>query len=130
MSESYDVLPTPPSREPSEEQAKSRAMRTVHSPSLGARLGVLVALLLLVAAGYFLLAPLQRVPATGSPVRCGNALERPTGSLGRSLCGNVNLQRQYLAGSLAVSAAVVGVGGFLVFGSTRRVERLRLGADS
>lgn len=98
--------------------------RTVVTLPVGARIGVTLALLLLVAAGYLLWSPIQLYPADGFPIMCGSGAAPPMDELGRAACGDVNTIRQWQAGSLAAAAFVVAAGSFYAFGVRRRVERL------
>lgn len=102
--------------------------RTVVSPSTGARIGLVVALAMLVGVGYLLWSPIQLYPAEGFPTKCGMAAAPPSDELGRAICGDIHLIRQWQAGTLAVIAAVIALGSFYVFGVNRRVEPL-LGSE-
>lgn len=103
--------------------------RTVVTLSVGARLGALVALLLLVGAGYLLWSPIQLYPPEGFPIMCGSAANPPSDELGTAACGEVNRIRQWQAGSLAVAALVLATGSVYTFGVGRRTERL-IGSDA
>lgn len=98
--------------------------RTVLTLPVGARVGAVIALLLLVAAGYLLWSPIQLYPSQGFPIMCGSAANPPTDKLGTAACGEVNRIRQWQAGSAAAAALVVVVGSVYAFGVGRRVERL------
>lgn len=98
--------------------------RTVVTLPVGARIGVTIALLLLIAAAYLLWSPIQLYPADGFPVKCGTGVVPPSDELGDAACGYVNIIRQWQAGALAVAAAVVAVGSVYAFGLGRRTERL------
>lgn len=98
--------------------------RTVMSLSVGARVGMTVALLVLVGAGYLLWSPIQLYPAEGFPIMCGTAATPPDDQLGSVACGKVNVIRQWQAGSLALAAVLVALGSVYAFGVHRRRERL------
>ena len=98
--------------------------RTVVTLSVGARVGAVIALLLLVGAGYLLWSPIQLYPSDGFPIMCGSAANLPSDELGSAACGQVNEIRQWQAGSLAAAALVVAVGSVYAFGVGRRRERL------
>jgi hypothetical protein len=98
--------------------------RTVLTLSVGARVGAVIALLLLVGAGYLLWSPIQLYPSDGFPIACGSAAYPPGDDLGIAACGDVNTIRQWQAGSMAVAALVVAVGSLYAFGVGRRTERL------
>lgn len=104
--------------------------RTVLTLSVGARVGGVIALLLLVGAGYLLWSPIQLYPADGFPIMCGTAANPPGDDLGTAACGDVNRIRQWQAGSLAVAALVVAAGSLYAFGVGRRTERLIGSEDS
>jgi hypothetical protein len=98
--------------------------RTVVTLSVGARVGAVIALLLLVGAGYLLWSPIQLYPSQGFPIMCGSAANPPSDALGTAACGEVNRIRQWQAASLAVAALVVAAGSVYAFGVGRRTERL------
>lgn len=102
--------------------------RTVMSLSTGARAGIVLALVLLVAAGYLLWSPIQLYPPEGFPIKCGSAAVPPDNELGTAACGSVNVIRQWQAGGLAAAAVLVGVGSIYAFGVRRRRESL-IGSD-
>lgn len=98
--------------------------RTVVTLSTGARVGAVVAVVLLVVAGYLLWSPIQLYPSEGFPIRCGTAANPPTDELGKAACGSVNLIRQWQAGAVAAAGVVVALGSVYAFGTRRRQERL------
>ena len=102
--------------------------RTVVTLSVGARVGAVIALLLLVGAGYLFWSPIQLYPSEGFPIMCGSAADLPSDELGTAACGEVNRIRQWQAGSMAVAAVVVAAGSVYAFGVRRRSERL-IGAE-
>ena len=102
--------------------------RTVVSLSTGARVGIVLALVLLVAAGYLLWSPIQLYPPQGFPIKCGSAAAPPDNELGTAACGSINVIRQWQAGGLAAAAVLVGVGSIYAFGVRRRRESL-IGSD-
>ena len=105
-----------------------KTTRTVVSASTGARVGLVVALVVLIGAGYLLWSPIQLYPAEGFPTKCGMAAAPPSDDLGRAICGDIHIIRQWQAGALAMIAAVIALGSFYVFGVDRRVEPL-LGSE-
>jgi len=98
--------------------------RTVVTLSIGARVGAVVAAVLLVVAGYLLWSPIQLYPSNGFPIKCGTAARPPKDELGRAACGNVNAIQQWRAGAVAAAALVVALGSVYAFGTRRRQERL------
>jgi hypothetical protein len=98
--------------------------RTVVTLSVGARVGAVIALLLLVGAGYLLWSPIQLYPSDGFPITCGTGARLPGDDLGAAACGKVNQIRQWQAGSLAAAALVVAAGSVYAFGVSRRSESL------
>jgi hypothetical protein len=97
--------------------------REVVGLSKGARIAVLVALLLLVAALFFLFVPLEKGSSTGQPFRCGTAASPEHGDFPDAVCGGLSTRFRLGAGALGVAAVVVGAGGVWAFGTVRRVER-------
>lgn len=102
--------------------------RTVVTLSVGARVGAVLALLLLVGAAYLLWSPIQLYPGDGFPIMCGSGARMPGDNLGTAACGQVNVIRQWQAGSLAAAAVVVAAGSVYAFGLRRRREAL-IGSD-
>lgn len=98
--------------------------RTVVTLSTGARVGAVLAVLLLVVAGYLFWSPIQLYPSDGFPIRCGSAYDPPTDDLGEAACGDVNVIRQWQAGGFAAGALVAALGSVYAFGVRRRQERL------
>jgi hypothetical protein len=99
-------------------------MRTVVTLSTGARVGATLALVLLLGAGYLFWSPIQLYPTDGFPIMCGTAATPPDNDLGTAACGDVNIIRQWQAGSLAITALVVALGSVYAFGVQRRREPL------
>ncbi|HTY73694.1 MAG TPA: hypothetical protein VMI11_14945 [Actinomycetes bacterium] len=97
--------------------------RTVTTLSRGARGSVVVALLLLLAAGFVLVVPIERPTLSGAPFRCGTAAQPAAGSFAASVCSGLVRQRQLQAAGLGLAALVVVAGGLWTFGTTRRTER-------
>jgi hypothetical protein len=96
------------------------ATKTRYVLHQGARVCFLLAVLLLLLAGYLLLAPID-VPVQGQPMfRCGSAAQPPGGDLSKSVCGRINQDRQLRVGFVTGAALVTAVGGLLVFGGSRR----------
>ena len=94
--------------------------RTVTSLTRGSKLAVLLALLLLIWTLFLLLSPIFRTDGNKSAVDCGTLVNPPTTKFVEGLCGTTNDQR--LAQTVAVGAAalLVGIGGVMTFGVTRR----------
>ena len=88
--------------------------------SVGTRVCLLVAGLLLIAAGYLLLAPLERVASAGPPFDCGTALAPAGGDFARAVCGDLNQRQRLQAGALLLMAVTLAGGGRLAFGPVRR----------
>jgi len=97
-----------------------RRVRSV--PSTGARLCLMIAALFVVAAVYFLLAPVQVAAANGKTFDCGDAMNGPKSSFAKGVCGSTNKVAGYKATAFGAGGIIVAVGGFLVFGMTRREE--------
>jgi hypothetical protein len=97
--------------------------RIVSTPSTGARVCLLIAVVVAVAACYFLLAPVQVNAQSGRTFDCGTVMNGPSTAFAKGICGKANNLAGYRAASLAVMALFIGVGGFVVFGFQRREER-------
>ena len=70
---------------------------------------LVLALVLLVAAGYLLWSPIQLYPPQGFPIKCGSGAAPPDNELGTAACGSVNVIRQWQAGGLAAAAVLGGM---------------------
>lgn len=94
--------------------------RAVVAMTTGAKLSVLVALLLVVFMAFLMLSPISRSDPTSKAVDCGSVLNPPPTDFVRGLCGQANDMR--LAQTVAVGAAalIIGVGGIMTFGTARR----------
>lgn len=103
--------------------------RTVFVLSRGARACLLIALLLLVAAAFRLVDPIDIQTSQGPMFSCGSGLRPPSEAFQKNVCGRLSQGRQIEAGFLAGGALVVALGGLLVFGSSRRDEHARHSAD-
>ncbi len=90
--------------------------------SVGTRVCLLVAGLFVIAAGYLLLAPLERASASGPPFDCGTALAPAGGDFARSVCGDLNSRRQLQTGAVLLGALVLAGGGRVAFGPVRRAR--------
>lgn len=100
--------------------------RTVTTLSLGARLSLLAGLLVGILAAYFALVPIQFDTQDGSPFRCGSAAYPIGGTFARNVCADRNRVNSYRAAATGAAAVVVGVGGALAFGLSRREEAERV----
>ena len=102
--------------------------RLVRVPTLGSKLSVLAALLLLVLAVYFLLSPAQVRAKGGRAFDCGTAVSGPATSFAEGICGGANEARRAKAYAGGAAALLVGVGGVVCFGFQSRRETARLPA--
>jgi hypothetical protein len=100
----------------------STESRTIVTLPVGARIGAVLGLVLLIGAGYLLWSPIQIYPADGFPIKCGSATSLPNDDLGTAACGDVNIIRQWQAGTLAVAGLAVALGSLYAFGVQRRRE--------
>ena len=91
--------------------------------SVGTRVCLLLAGLLVIAAGYLLVSPLERASAQGPPFDCGTALAPAGGDFARSICADLNQRRQLQAGAVLLGALLLGAGGWVAFGPVRRRRR-------
>lgn len=103
----------------------AEARRTVASPTTGARVCLMVAVLLILWAVYFMIAPIQVIAANGRQFDCGTAVAGPTSKFATGICGSANSGNSKKALLLGAGAIVVGVGGFLTFGVDRREQSVR-----
>lgn len=105
------------------EEATER--RVAASPSVGARICLLIAALFLVAAAYQVLVP-QSVIAGAGRFDCRSAIQGPRTQLAKSTCAGVYQVATIRASALGAAALVTAIGGFLTFGLDQRVERRRV----
>ena len=84
--------------------------------SLGARISLLIAVLLLVPAAYLLVAPLERPSDQGAPFGCGTAISPPHTQFARSVCGDLNRRNALRSGAFGVAAVLLAGGGVVLFG--------------
>ncbi len=106
--------------QPPLDASRSQDRRAVIAMTTGAKLAVLGALLLVVFMAFLMLSPISRTDSSSKTVDCGTVLNPPPTDFVRGLCGQANDMR--LAQTVAVGAAalLVGVGGIMTFGTTRR----------
>lgn len=97
---------------------ESQPSRTVFS--LGAKLAVTVAVLLVVLAGYLFYSPIQYHGSTDIPVRCGSAASPVKSRFIQGYCGDLNSIRRDQAIGVLIAALVVAAGGIIAFGVSRR----------
>lgn len=90
---------------------------------MGTRVCLLVAGLLLIAAGYLLVSPLERASSQGPPFDCGTALAPADGDFARAVCGDLNGRRLLQGGAVALGALALAGGGRTAFGPVRRRRR-------
>ena len=102
--------------------------RTVFVLTRGARVCLLIALLLLVLAAYRMVSPIDIQSPQGPMFACGSGLRPPADPFQKNVCGRLSERRQVDAGFLVGGALIVAVGGLLIFGSSRREERARAAA--
>jgi hypothetical protein len=105
------------------------ATRTVFVLNRGARLCLLIAVLLLMFAGYLFFAPIDIQSREGPMFNCGSAARPPTEAFPKAVCGRIDQERQLRAGFVAGAALVTALGGLLVFGGTRRTEEVHPEAE-
>jgi hypothetical protein len=96
--------------------------RLVRVPTLGSKLSVLAALLLLVLAVYFLLSPAQVQARGGRNFDCGSAISGPATAFAEGICGSANDVQRAKAYASGAAALLVGVGGVVCFGFQSRRE--------
>jgi hypothetical protein len=99
--------------------------RSVVVVSTGARICVLIALLMVMLAGYLFWSPLEKPTKEGIPFGCSTAASPPTDQFPKTVCGKLNERRRLQAGFVLLGAVVVGAGGVVAFGTARTVERAR-----
>jgi hypothetical protein len=90
--------------------------RTTSVPTIGLRVSLTAAVLLVVWTVYFLLSPVHVTTPNGRPFDCGSVVSGPKSSFARGVCGSAPDGARDKAIALGVSALVVAVGGFLTFG--------------
>ena len=90
--------------------------------STGARVGLLLAALVTVAAGMVWWIPVERLVPPAPPIACGSAAQPVTEQPAAGLCGALAQRDRVVAAGLLCAAAVLAVGSPLVFGSERRLQ--------
>jgi hypothetical protein len=100
------------------------ANRSIVSLNLGARIGLVVAALLLVVAGFHIWAPVNITGRGGLQFDCGSVLHPPSGQLQSGTCGSVVDRERTVVIFTAIAAAVVAAGSIYAFGASRRRETL------
>ena len=100
------------------------ANRTVFVLSRGARACMLIGALMLVFAAYLFFSPVDIQSREGPMFACGSGARPPTDAFQKNVCGRLSQQRQMEAAFLAGAAVLTAAGGLLVFGSSRREERV------
>lgn len=98
------------------------ADRTIVSLKLGARIGMVIAALMLVVAGYHLWAPVDITGRGGLQFKCGSVIHPPSGALQVSTCGGVIDRQRMIVVFTAIGAFVVAAGSIYAFGTNRRRE--------
>ena len=91
---------------------------------MGTRVCLLVAGLLVIAAGYLLVSPLERASSQGPPFDCGTAASPAGGDFARAVCGDLNQRRQLQVVAVALAALTLAGGGRVAFGPLRRRRRV------
>ena len=99
--------------------------RTIFVLSRGARVCIVLGLLLLVIAVYKMVTPIDIQSPQGPMFACGSGLRPPSDQFQKNVCGRLPERQQVQAGFLAGGALILAAGGVLVFGSSRREERAR-----
>jgi hypothetical protein len=99
-----------------------RQTRTVLTLNRGAKLCLLVAVLLLLLAAYLFIVPIEIQSREGPMFDCGSAARPPAAAFPKAVCGRLSRQGQIRAGFAAGGAVVTALGGLLVFGVARRTE--------
>jgi hypothetical protein len=88
----------------------------------GAKLSVLAALLLLVFMVFLMLSPVIRPDGSNKVIDCGTLVNPPPTDFIRGLCGQANDMRLAQTLAIGASALLIGVGGVLTFGASRRED--------
>jgi hypothetical protein len=84
---------------------------------------LLAAGLLVIAAGYLLVTPLERLASQGPPFDCGTALAPAAGDFARGVCGDLNQRQRLQGGAVLLAAIALAGGGRLAFGPAWRRRR-------
>jgi hypothetical protein len=87
---------------------------------VGTKVCLLVAGLFVIAAGYLLVLPLERVASQGPPFDCGTALSPAAGDFAHAVCGDLNQRQRLQGGALLLAAIALAGGGRLAFGPAWR----------
>lgn len=105
--------------------------RTHYTPRTGTKVVLLVGLVIIIAAIYAALMPLNVRAADGTDFGCGSAVNPNNSAFGKNYCKDVDRGGQYRAVAVAASGlGVIGVGAFLFgFDTTTRTRNARPGFD-
>ena len=71
-------------------ESARKETRTVTSPATGSKVCLIIAAVLLVAAGYFYWVPVSRITSTGAAFGCRSAANPPTDIFPKVTCGTIN----------------------------------------
>jgi hypothetical protein len=87
--------------------------------SLGSKIALLIAIVLVIAAAYMYWVPLTVPNSTGAPFGCQTAANPPTDAFPKNYCGSINTTYRYRALALMACAVVIAAGGFFMLGEPR-----------
>lgn len=104
--------------------------RIKSSPSVGAKISLLIAGLFVVMAVYSVVVPLSVPIANGGKFDCRSAIEGPRTELAKSTCGNVYRVGVTRGIAWAAGGVLVAAGGFVAFGLVRRKEYVRVSSQA
>lgn len=92
------------------------------SLKLGARIGLVLAVLMLVFAAFHLWAPVDITGRGGLQFDCGSVIDPPSGPLQVANCGRVVDRQRMIVIFTGIGALVVAAGSIYAFGMNRRRE--------
>lgn len=95
--------------------------RTVLSPTTGSKICLLIAVVFLVGAAYFLWVPIA-VPGSNGRFGCQSAFNPPTDQFPKNVCGTINQLYQIRAAAFLAAGILTGSLGIAFFGVNRRTE--------
>jgi hypothetical protein len=111
-----------PEETPASSSADAPESRHTLNLRTGTKLYITAALLLLIAAAYFYFVPVHLTTKDGGAFGCGSAGNPPTEDFAKSICLDVTSVNLYKAYALAGAAVLMGILGYVFFGTDRVKE--------
>lgn len=118
-----------PDENPAHSSADAAESRHTLNLRTGTKLYITAALLLLVAAAYFYFVPVHLTTKEGGAFGCGSAGNPPTEDFAKSICLDTTSINLYKAYALAGAGVLLGILGYVFFGTDRVKEHANHDGD-